>query len=177
MEDFKTKEVSENAIEHLLEIGYVRLDELSELLDSPYILFKDGVLQKTSSRKAYNNYSVKEKTHTQILKLRKPIDKVKKEKMSYVEKAANDLLSILNKSPNLLGYEVIFNIQEYEAFPGSYNIFPITPTASGSISIDHAKKVIEFADKNLDVQLSFGYTDWCDQKKKYGTSYPCIHVL
>lgn len=175
MENFKTKELSENALDHLKEIGYENEKPSRELSDTPYFICENNIIKESTSFKEYRGCNYKEKSHKNILKIPKSITAKEKKALTRLHKKTLELLKLLNKNSEILDYTVCFNYQESHLWKDTYNIFPITPTACGSISSEHALIALEFS-KNNDIDISFSYTDWMGHKKRYGTSKPCIHI-
>jgi hypothetical protein len=59
-----------------------------------------------------------------------------------------------------------------------WEVLPISPNACGSISSGKMRIIMDWMDKNCPTWngYSFGYTDYNESKKRYGTSRPCIKL-
>ena len=179
MKAFKAREVRKPVIEHLYTIGYKSETNLATLVDSPYIISFDGILHPTPSVSAYKDSHYDELDEIKLLKLQ-PELVVKKEDRVY--KLATRLVKHLNsnKIKSSEGYDQIFTFQkaQNEMITNKWEVLPISPNACGSISGGKMKITMDWMDKNLPLHIgfSFSYTDYNENKKRYGTSRPCINL-
>lgn len=173
----KTRELARKHIEHLLNIGYKTVYKLDEIIDAPYILFKDTTFYTCHSAQEFNDFVGTLKTREQILKLRPIKEKTKIKTLNKKEQQLYKLLNVLNsfKNSQITGYDVSWSIQEREYDKGRYEIFPISPHACGSISMEHLEIILNFAKKNINLHPTLSYTNYNQEKERYGTSTPCIY--
>ena len=174
--DFKTKELSRKAIEHLLIIGCKTDCEIEKLKDAPYLLINKGIIKTCFSVKEYRDFGYSEKQENKILKLQKELPLKQKKELTHKEKAAYKLVKLLNNTKNskITGYDVSWTLQPQERDVTKLEILPITNTACGSISMEHLEVILNFAKEHNYVYPSIGYTDWNNEKKRYGTYTPCV---
>ena len=174
----KTKSLNRKAIEHLITIGYSSNEDLNKLSDAPYLIIAENEIIPCYSNSEFNNVTRTLKTQEQILKLRPKTEQTDFKKLSKKEQQFYALLKRLNtvKISRITGYDVSWAIQKakYEDF--RWEILPISPHACGSISMEHLEVVLNFAKEHNWLNVSIGYTDWNEEKKRYGTSTPCIRV-
>ena len=176
--NMKTNSLSINAINHLKRIGYELQDTVDALTDAPYLFIVDNKVSAILSANTFRCSSeilVKEEF---ILKLRPSDEKKKIKKLSKREQIAYKLLSILNKSANskITGYDVSWDVKESRIFKGQLEIFPISSGACGSLSLEHLKLILNFAEEYPLFHFSFSYTDVDNGKEKYGIYRPCITI-
>lgn len=173
----KTKELGRQHIEHLINIGYATDKSVEELIDSPYILFYGEKFTSSNSVKEYKDFNGTEKTKEQILKLRPIKEKENIKTLTKKEQKLYQLLKLLNtnKYSKITGYDVSWDIQEKESDRGRFEIFPISPQACGSISMEHLEIILDFAKKNTDLHPTLSYTNYNKNKERYGTYRPCIY--
>jgi len=176
-ESIKTKELGRSHVEHLLNIGYILSNTMEELIDSPYILIEENTLRICSSIKEFNEFKGNQKTKEQILKLRYSEEKDKIKTLGKKEQKLHELLRLLNSAKNskITGYDVSWSIQEKKYERGRYEIFPISPNACGSISMEHLEIILNFNKKNPDLSPTLSYTDYNREKERFGTYKPCIY--
>lgn len=175
--DIKTKELSRKHIEHLLTIGYSLDIDMKDMIDAPYVLIKGNKLESCFSVNAFNSFSGDLKTKEQVLKLRPEEEKAKIKTLDKKEQKLHELLRLLNtqKNSKITGYDVSWSIQERKYDKGRYEIFPISPHACGSISMEHLEIILDFAKKHPYLYPSLSYTNYNQNKERYGTSTPCIY--
>jgi len=179
MKAFKAREVRKPVIEHLYTIGYKSETNLDTLIDSPYIISFNGILHPTLSVSAYKDSHYDELNEVKLLKLQPELE-VKKEDKVY--KLATRLVKHLNtdKIKNSGGYDQIFTVQkaQNEMITNKWEVLPISPNACGSIGSEKMRIIMDWLDKNYPAwnNYSFGYTDYNESKKRYGTSRPCIKL-
>jgi len=131
--NFKTKEISVKAMSHLLSIGCTTNHPVKELEDSPYLLINKGVIKPCFSVKEYRDFEYSEKQENKILKIQKELPLKEKKKLTHREKAAYQLVKLLNNSKNskITGYDVSWTIQpqkrEYPKQPQPSLVKPLTP--------------------------------------------------
>lgn len=173
----KTKNLGRKALEHLEIIGYKLIKPIEELTDSPFLFLIDDEVHTCTSVKEYQSSSLQEKKQEQILKLRPKLEKLKVKELSAKEKILYKLLAKLNtkKVSSITGYDVSWTIQEVKREHNRFEILPISPHACGSISMEHLEVILEFAKKYPHIHPTLSYTDWNDEKKRYGTYKPCIY--
>ena len=179
MKAFKAREVRKPVIEHLYTIGYKSETNLDTLVDSPYIISFDGILHPTQSVSAFKDSHYDELDEVKLLKLQPELE-VKKEDKVY--QLATRLVKHLNsgKIKSSEGYDQIFTVQKpaNAMLTREWEVLPISPNACGSIPGGKMKIIMNWMDKNLPAHMgfSFGYTDYNESKKRYGTSRPCINL-
>lgn len=173
----KTKELSRAHVEHLITIGFTTDQDLENIIDAPYIIFKNNKFYTCYSVKEFNDFDGILKTKEQILKLRPIEEKSKIKTLSKKEQKLHELLRLLNtqKNSKITEYDVSWSIQEKEREAGRYEIFPISPTACGSISMEHLEIILDFAKKNTNLYPTLSYTNYNKNKERYGTYRPCIY--
>jgi hypothetical protein len=177
MERFKTRELSRSVLEHLINIGYKSNNSIEELADSPYLLIDNYAITVCDSVKDFNNFKADLKTWEQVLKFRPKKEKEEFKKKDKKLQTLYKLLNLLNtkKVSTITGYDVSWAIQEHSYEKGRYEVLPISPHACGSISMEHLEVILDFAKKHPFIHPTLSYTDYNDNKKRYGTSRPCIY--
>lgn len=172
----KTKELSRKHVEHLQNIGYTTKHTVEDITDAPYILFKDNTFYPCFSVKEFNDFGGELKTKEQILKIRPIDEKAKVKTLDKKEQKLHELLRLLNtqKNSKITNYDVSWSIQEKKYDKGRYEIFPISPHACGSISMEHLEIILNFAKKHPYLYPVMSYTNYNGEKERYGTSTPCI---
>jgi hypothetical protein len=175
IDNFKTNNLQKKAIEHLFEIGFTSERTMDEIVDSPYLIVSNSIIEICSSAKEFINNNYPKKTQEQVLKLRPFNEKELIVKMSKKDKLVYKLLSILNnkKNSNITGYDVSWTIQKNK--DNSINILPISPFSCGCISKEHLSIMLKFSEDNS-LDFSLRYTEWNDEKSKFGTYTPCFHI-
>lgn len=173
----KTKDLGRKHIEHLLSIGYTLGDSIEELIDFPYVLIKENTLYICDSVKEFNDFDGELKTKEQILKVRPAEEKLKIKTLDKKEQKLHELLRLLNgkKNSQITDYDVSWSIQEKKYEIGRYEIFPISPHACGSISMEHLEIILNFAKKHPYLYPTLSYTNYNQEKARYGTYTPCIY--
>jgi len=174
----KTNTLNRKAIEHLQIIGYKLTDSVEKIIDSPFLLFTENEIKTCYSAKEFNNYAGKLKTQEQLLKLR-PKNEVKEfSNLSKREQEFYKLLNLLNNAKNnkIAGYDVSWTIQKKRYADYRWEILPISPFACGSISMEHLGIVLNFAKEHQWHNISISYTNWSQEKERYGTYTPCIII-
>lgn len=174
----KTNTLSVNAINHLKGIGYQLQDTVDNLRDAPYLFIIDNKVSAVSSANMFR-FSLEELVEEEfILKLRPAGEKDKVSKLSMVGHIAYQLLGILNNSENskITGYDVSWDIKGEDMFSHWMEIFPISPHACGSISLEHLRIILKFAEGYPSYMFRFGYTNVNNEKEIYGTFTPCIII-
>lgn len=173
--NFKTKELSRGAIEHLISVGYKLINDISIIEDCPYLLISDNVINKCYSANQYRTFFGQEKTQPQVLKIQKEISVKERKKLTAKEKGAYKLLKLLNNQKNskITGYDVSWTIQERK-HDSQLEILPISPHACGSISMKHLEIVLNFAKDYTWMYPSISYTNYNGENERYGTYTPCI---
>jgi len=78
------------------------------------------------------------------------------------------------KNSKIAGYDVSWTLQPQEMDITRLEILPVTNTACGSISMEHLEVILDFAKEHTYIHPSIGYTEWNNEKKRYGTYTPCI---
>lgn len=175
----KTQNLARKAIEHLILIGYTSSESVESLSDAPYIfLTEKNEIIPCFSNSEFRNNSGKLKNQEQILKLRPKNENSEFKKLSKKEQLIYKLLKILNstKISKIAGYDVSWSIQKSSIYDHQWEIVPISPHACGSITMEHLEVVLAFAKEHIHLSISIGYTDWNSEKKRYGTSKPCIRI-
>lgn len=174
----KTKSINRKAIEHLVNIGYNTNEDLNKLADAPYLIITENEILPCYSNSEFNNITRELKTQEQILKLRPKTEAKDFKKLSKKEQQFYALLKKLNtvKISNITGYDVSWTIQQSKYEKYRWEILPISPYACGSISMEHLEVILNFAKEHQWLNVSIGYTDWNEEKKRYGTSTPCVRV-
>lgn len=179
MKDFKAREVRKPVIEHLLNVGYKSDDGIDTLIDSPYIISTNSMIRPVSSVSKYKDYYFDELDEVNLLKLQPELE-VKKEDKLY--QLATRLVKHLNtnKIKGSDGYDQIFTVQTAwnEMISNKWEVLPISPNACGSISGEKMRIIMDWLGKNLPAWNSyrFSYTDYNENKKRYGTSRPCVNL-
>jgi len=179
MKAFKAREVRKPVIEHLITAGYKLEVNLEDLVDSPYIIAVNGILIPVTSVSFYKESQEDELNEIQLLKIQ-PEHEVKKEDIVY--KFASKLVKYLNSNKVKCsgGYDQIFTVQKspFDMLTNKWEVLPISPNACGSIPSEKMKLIMDWMDKNYPPHLgfSFGYTDYNENKKRYGTSRPSIRL-
>ena len=179
MKSFKAKEVRKPVIEHLITIGYALEEPVEALADSPYIIASDNKIKPVVSVSAYKESYHTELDEVRLLKLQ-PELKVKKQDKEY--QLASKLVKYLNtnKIKSSGGYDQIFTVQkaQHEMITDKWEVLPISPNACGSITSEKMKIIMAWMDKNCPAWsgYSFSYTDYNENRKRYGTSKPCIKI-
>lgn len=172
----KTKELGRKHIEHLLSIGYILGDNIENIIDFPYIIIKENTLYTCDSVKEFNDFVGELKTKESILKIRPVGEKLKIKTLDKKEQKLHELLRLLNtqKNSKITDYDVSWSIQEKKRDIGRYEIFPISPHACGSISMEHLEIVLNFSKKHSYLYPVLSYTNYNREKDRYGTYTPCI---
>lgn len=179
MKAFKAREVRRPVIEHLKTIGYTLEDSVDTLTDSPYIISNGGSIKSTTSVSAFKDSHCDELDEVKLLKLQPELE-VKKEDRVY--QLAARLVKHLNtnKIKNSDDYDQIFTVQKAwnEMLTNKWEVLSVSPNACGSISGEKMRIIMDWLDKNCPgwIDYSFGYTDYNENKKRYGTSRPCIKL-
>lgn len=174
----KTNALNRKAFEHLGLIGYILEKPVEEMIDAPFVFIEKDQVTTCYSVTTFKASSDKLIQQEQVLKLRPINEPVEVKKMPRNQQDAHKLLSVLNsrKNHNVAGYDVSWSIQESSWNIGTLDIVPISPNACGSISMPHLELVLQFAKDHPWLHVSIGYTDWNNEKKRYGTSKPCISI-
>ena len=179
MKEFKAREVRRPVIEHLYTIGYKSEVNVDTLIDSAYIISFNGILHPTSSVSAFKDSHYDELDEIKLLKLQPELE-IKKEDKAY--QLAARLVKHLNtnKIKNSDNYDQIFTVQapQNEMITNKWEVLPISPNACGSISSGKMRIIMVWMDKNCPgwINYHFGYTDYNENKKRYGTSRPCLKL-
>jgi hypothetical protein len=174
----KTNALNRKAIEHLELIGYKLQKPIEEMCDSPYLFITNEEVQTCYSATQFRDSSRKLITQEKVLKLR-PINEQKDiKKLSKRQQDMYKLMKLLNNAKNskIDGYDVSWTIQEEKYDKHSFELLPISPHACGCISMKHLEIILQFAKEHQWISCSIGYTDWNNEKKKYGTSTPCVRM-
>jgi hypothetical protein len=176
LKNFKARELRKPVIEHLLNIGYKSNHSVEALCNSPYIIAHNNYLLSINLVSPYRESNFHELNESSLLKLQPEINIIKTDKVFEI---GSKLIKYLNTKKISLSddYEVIFAIQKpnNEMLCNKWEILPISPNACGSISMEKMKLIMGWLDKNSpSIDYSFSYTDYNENKVKYGTSRPCI---
>lgn len=179
MRNFKAREVRKPVIEHLLNIGYYTDVTVDELVDSPYVTCYDKNIFPQVSVKYFKDYNGSELNEIQLLKLQPELEIKKEDKLYQLAKKLVKYLNS-NKIKNSDGYDQIFTVQKpaYDMLSNKWEVLPISPNACGNISGDKMKIIMDWLNNKISFGdgYSFSYTDYNDNKKRYGTSKPCIRL-
>ena len=174
----KTNALNRKAIEHLENIGYKLEKPIEEMCDSPYLFIINNEVLTCHSATQFRESDRKQITQEKVLKLR-PLSGAKE--VSKLPKRQQDmykLMKLLNNAKNskITGYDVSWTIQQdpYEKY--RFELLPISPYACGSISMEHLEIILQFAKEHQWIHCSIGYTNWNDEKKRYGTYTPCVRM-
>jgi len=174
--DFKAKDLSKKAIEHLIDVlGYETDKTKEQLFDYPYHLIYNGKIVERSSKNSFNMTSLDYKKESEILKMRPKNEKEDFKSKPKKERLLHELMRKLNhkKNSNLPGYNVSWGIKKEDILLDEYSIFPITNTACGSITQEHIELALDFA-KQHGLKLFLSYTNYNREKGTYGTFTPCL---
>jgi hypothetical protein len=176
--NMKTNALNRKAIEHLELIGYKLQKPIEEMCDSPYLFITNEEVQVCYSATQFRDSSRKLISQEKVLKLR-PISEQKDiKKLSKKQQDMYKLMKLLNNSKNskITGYDVSWTIQQDKYDKYSFELLPISPYACGSISMEHLEIILQFAKEHRWISCSIGYTNWNNEKQRYGTSTPCVHM-
>jgi hypothetical protein len=179
MKAFKAREVRRPVIEHLYIVGYKSETNLDTLVDSPYIISREGILHPISSVSTYKDVHYDELDEVKLLKLQPEIE-IKREDKAY--QLASKLVKYLNtnKVKRSDNYDQIFTVQkaQNEMITNKWEVLPISPNACGSITSEKMRIIMDWMGKNCPAWngYSFSYSDYNESKKRYGTSRPCIKI-
>jgi hypothetical protein len=174
----KTQALNRKAIEHLELIGYELSESIDKLCDSPYLLIIDNRVMPCYSVKQFQETVGEILPQEKVLKLR-PLNEAKEiKKLSKKQQEMYKLMILLNNSINskITGYDVSWTIQEDKYDKDRFELLPVSPHACGSISMEHLEIILKFAKEHNWIHCSLSYTDWNDEKKRYGTSKPCVRM-
>lgn len=174
----KTNSLSRKAIEHLEIIGYKLQEPIEKMCDAPYLFITNEEVQPCFSATQFRDSSRKLIAQEKVLKLR-PISEPKDiKKLSKRQQDMYKLMKLLNNAKNskVTGYDVSWTIQEDKYDKYRFELLPNSPNASGSISMEHLEIILQFAKEHKWIHCSIGYTDWNNEKKRYGTSTPCVRM-
>lgn len=174
----KTNALNRKAIAHLEIIGYKLQESVEKLCDAPYLFFTNDIVEPCFSAIQFHESTKKLITQENVLKLRPINEKTDIKKLSKRERDIYKLLNLLNNPTNskIAGYDVSWTIQKCNWDDYQLELLPNSPYACGSISMKHLEIIIGFVKNHPWLSCSFGYTDWNDEKKIYGTSTPCVRL-
>ena len=174
----KSHTVNRKVIEHLQIIGYKLTDTIEKTLDAPFLLFHNNEIKICYSASEFRDNSGKLKTSEQLLKLRPKTETKDVSRLSKREQSFYKLLKLLNSSMNskITGYDVSWTIQKKKYEDYRWEILPISPFACGSISMEHLEIILNFAKEHQFASVSISYTNWSEEKERYGTYTPCVCV-
>lgn len=174
----KSNTLNRKVIEHLLIIGYKLTDTIEKTLDAPFLIFNNNEIKICYSANEFRDNSGKLKTGEHLLKLR-PKNEIKQvSKLLKREQEFYKLLKLLNNSKNskITNYDVSWTIQKKKYEDYRWEILPINPFSCGSISMEHLEIIVNFAKEHQFAHVSISYTNWSEEKERYGTYTPCVCV-
>lgn len=174
----KTNSLNRKAIEHLFIIGYKSNSTVEELCDAPYLFISDNDVSPCFSATQFRDSNKKLMSQEKVLKLR-PINESKDvKKLDKRQRDMYKLMKLLNNSKNskITTYDVSWTIQEDQYDKYKFELLPISPFACGSISMEHLEIILKFAKEHQWISCSIGYTNWNNEKQRYGTSAPCVRM-
>ncbi len=172
----KTNTLNRKAIEHLQLIGYKLTEPIEKMCDAPFLLISNLEVRPCFSANEFRDFSGKLKGQDQILKLRPATEAKEVKKLPKKEQDAYKLMKMLNnvKNSKITGYDVSWTMQREKYDPLRLELLPISPFACGGISMEHLEIIVQFAKEHQWHSLSIGYTNWNEEKKRYGTYTPCV---
>jgi len=174
----KTNCLNRTAFEHLQLIGYDLADSIDCLCDAPYLFIAEQQVRPCFSATIFRDSNEKLIKQDQVLKLRPVDERNGIKKMDKRDRDIYKLLSILNSTKNskIVGYDVSWSVQKCSFDKYQTEIFPISPCACGSISMEHLEIILEYHKQHPYLFMAIGYTDWNNEKARYGTYTPCIRI-
>jgi hypothetical protein len=174
----KSNTLNRKVIEHLLIVGYKLTDTIEKTLDAPFLIFNNNEIKLCYSANEFRDNSCKLITGEKLLKLRPKTEVKEIKKLSKREQEFYKLLKLLNnsKNSNITGYDVSWTIQKKKYEDYRWEILPISPSACGLISMEHLELILNFAKEHQWVSVSISYTNWSEEKERYGTYTPCVCV-
>lgn len=170
---YKLNKISKKTLEYLFQNGYESKSDISDISDSPYVLIENKTIKPCYSNSLFDSFDGKLINESKLFIIKKEIKTKPSRKESMTIKLVNSLNSSLISKIN--GYVVnwIYEKDKYDS--DRFHIFPITEHACGNITVKHMEFIIDFSKSN-DLNITFGYYDYNDEKKKYGTLTPSIKV-
>lgn len=175
----KTNALNRKAIEHLELIGYKLQRSIEEMCDAPYLFIGNGEITPCFSTTQFRESPRKLITQEKVLKLRPVNESIEVKKLPKRQQDMYKLMKLLNSTKNskVAGYDVSWTLQKREYDEYEFELLPNSPQACGSISMEHLEIILQFAKNHKWISCSIGYTDWNNEKKRYGTSTPCVRMF